>query len=83
MMRQSKQFGMVTTEIIRDPTLSVTAKTVYALLSTYANKKSQCYPTIKTLSERLNVHRKTVERAINELKEKNYVCKEERHFTIR
>ena len=40
MIRQSKQFGMVTTEIIRDPTLSVTAKAVYALLSTYANKKS-------------------------------------------
>ena len=82
MIRQSKQFGMVTTEIIRDPTLSVTAKTVYALLSTYANKKSQCYPTIKTLSERLNVHRKTVERAINEFMALNNLSLKEVRYKL-
>lgn len=79
---KTKNYGLVTTKIIRDSDLSITAKTVYSLLCTYADKQRQCYPSIKTLSEILCVHRKTIERAINELKKKNYVIRETKTFRL-
>ena len=77
------RFGLVKSDVIQDPNLSITAKTVYALLSTFANRERICYPSINHLAELLNVGRRTVERAIKELKEKDYVRKEGKTFWLR
>jgi len=77
------KFGVVHTEVIQDPTLSLRAKGVYSLLTTYADKKRNCYPAISTLAELSGVSRRTIERTLKELEEKNYVTRKGRVFTLK
>jgi len=83
MKKRKARFGIVDSEVLQDPSLSTTAKAVYSLLSTFANKNRVCFPSITHLSELLDVNRRTVERAIKELSSKNYVTKEGRNFTLK
>lgn len=78
-----KQFGIVDKEVMQDPSLSLRAKGVYGMLATFAGKDRTCYPSITHLSELAGVGRRTIERALEELKEKGYVKKEGRVFKIR
>lgn len=79
----SQKFGVVHTEVIQDPGLSLRAKGVYALLTTYADKQRNCYPAISTLAELSGVSRRTIERTLKELEEKNYVTRKGRVFTLK
>jgi Mn-dependent DtxR family transcriptional regulator len=83
MKKKKARFGIVDAEVLQDPSLSTTAKAVYSLLSTFANKNRVCFPSITHLSELLDVNRRTVERAIRELSNKNYVNKEGKNFTLK
>ena len=78
-----KKFGIVNKDVMQDPAISLQAKGVYGLLSTFAGKDRTCYPTITTLSELSGTSRRTVERALQELKEKDYVIKQGKVFTLR
>jgi len=78
-----KQFGVVSTEVMRDLNLSLRAKGLYALLCTYAGKDRECYPAISTLSELSDVSRRTIERTLKELEDKNYVTRKGRVFTLK
>lgn len=79
----AKKFGIVTDEVIKDPSLSLRAKGLYALLASYADKNRQCYPKINTLAEFSGVSRRSVERTLNELEEKGYLIRERRIFTLK
>ncbi len=57
-------YGIVNKNVIQDIQVSLRAKGLYALLSTYANKDRVCYPSISTLAELSNVSRRTIERAL-------------------
>jgi Mn-dependent DtxR family transcriptional regulator len=83
MKKKKARFGIVDAEVLQDPSLSTTAKAVYSLLSTFANKNRVCFPSITHLSELLDVNRRTVERAIRELSNKNYVSKDGKNFTLK
>lgn len=76
------KFGVVHAEVIRDPGLSLRAKGIYALLCTFADKERVCFPSINTLSELSGVSRRTTERTLKELEEKNYVKREGRKFRV-
>ena len=76
------KFGIVNTEVIRDPDLSLRAKGLYALLCTFADKEKVCFPSINTLSELSGVTRRTIERTLNELEEKKYVERKGRKFRM-
>jgi DNA-binding MarR family transcriptional regulator len=78
----TQKFGIVHTEVIQDPNLSLRAKGVYALLATYADKQRTCYPAISTLAELSGVSRRTIERILKELEEKKYVTRKGRVFTL-
>ena len=82
-MKNKKKFGIVDRDVIQDPSLSTTSKAVYSCLATFANSKRTCFPSITTIAELLGVNRRTVERAIKELSEKNYVHKNGNLFTIK
>ena len=82
MKKKGRKFGIVDTEVIQDPSLSTTAKAVYSLLATFANRNRTCYPSITLLAELLGVNRRTVERSITELVSKNYIKKDKKIFTI-
>jgi excisionase family DNA binding protein len=81
-MTKKIRYGVVNKDILLDPSLSMQAKAVYALLSIYADKTRTCYPSIKTLAEYLGAHRRTIERLIKELEEKNYVSRYGRKFIL-
>lgn len=81
-MTENKKFGIVHTEVIQDIDLSLRAKGLYALLCTFADKERKCYPSIGTLSELSSVSRRTIERTLNELEEKNHVKRQGRTFII-
>ena len=80
-MKQSK-FGLVDADVIQDSELSLRAKAIYALLSTYANRERECYPSVSSLCDRAGVSRRTMERILKELIEKNYVKRRNRVFIL-
>lgn len=79
---KTKKFGIVHASAMRDPSLSLRAKGLYALLCTYSDKEGVCYPAISTLSEMCGVSRRTTERIINELIDKKYVTRQSRKFRL-
>jgi len=76
------KYGIVYTEPMRDPELSLRAKGLYALLATYADKERKCFPSISTLCNESQVSKRTIQRLIKELKNKNYVQREGRFFYL-
>lgn len=78
-----KKFGVVDKEVIQDLSLSLRAKGLYAILCTFADKNRECFPSVATLAELSDVSRRTVERTIKELEDKNYVRKTGRVFTVK
>ncbi len=54
------------------------AKAVYMYLKDRSNKEGQCYPAIGTIAKELQLSRRTVERAIDDLVRAGLVTKEQR-----
>lgn len=54
------------------------AKAVYMYLKDRGNKEGQCYPAIGTIAKELQLSRRTVERAIDDLVRAGLVTKEQR-----
>ena len=77
-----EKFGIVNKDILTDPTLSLTAKGVYSLICTYANKNRSCFPSINTLADLCDVHPRTIHRKIKELKKKGYINRKGRKFIL-
>lgn len=66
-------------KIYTDPELSHRAKAVYMYLYDRADAEGKCWPGIKTIAADLGLSRSTVKRALNDLVDKGYLRKEERH----
>ena len=81
-MEKYRKFGIVHQNIVSDPELSLQAKGIYALLCTYANKNRICFPSINTLADLCDVHPRTVDRKIRELKEKGYIKRVDRKIIL-
>lgn len=81
-MSYTKQFGIVSKEVLHDPELSLQAKGLYSLLCTYANKNRTCYPSISTLADLSNKSRSTIDKLIKELKKKNYLKRDGRKIIL-
>lgn len=54
------------------------AKAVYMYLKDRSNKEGQCYPAIGTIAKELQLSRRTVERAVDDLVRAGLVTKEQR-----
>lgn len=81
-MSYTKQFGIVSKEVLHDPELSLQAKGLYSLLCTYANQNRTCYPSISTLADLSNKSRSTIDKLIKELKKKNYLKRDGRKIIL-
>jgi hypothetical protein len=60
-------FTQVPNFILRNPAISTNAKTVYALLLSYAWHNDLCFPGMERLAEQMGSHISTVSRAAAEL----------------
>ena len=83
MSKKSSRFGIVSYEVISDPSLSIQAKALYSMLACYANKERTCWPSISTLSDDLNISQSSTNRLIKELKTCNYIKRVGRKLTIK
>lgn len=54
------------------------AKAVYMYLKDRSNREGQCYPSIRIIARELQLSRRTVERAIDDLVRAGLVTKEQR-----
>lgn len=67
---KSDVYFSIVPEWVIDAPISAQAVRVYAVLCRYADKEDgTCFPSIKTLGERINVSDSTIKRALKELKE--------------
>lgn len=77
-------FGIVYADVMKDPDLSLQAKGLYGLLSTFVRGKEDrtCFASVPLLAEYAGVDRRTIYRALKELKAKGYAKKEGKIITI-
>jgi biotin operon repressor len=54
--------------LVRDPDIDPTVKAVYMVLSSYVDRDGTCYPSQEHISELLGTSKRTVQRAIRELR---------------
>tara|TARA_R110002020_G_scaffold29814_12_gene94213 strand:+ start:1007 stop:1246 length:240 start_codon:yes stop_codon:yes gene_type:complete len=77
-----ERFGIVNYNVVTDPELSVQAKGVYAIISTFADKNRSCFPSINTIADLANVHPRTISRKLKELSSKGYIKRKGRKIFI-
>ena len=65
---KNKAFVKIDLDLLAAPTLSATAKLIYARMQLYASKSQDCYASINTLAEGCGISRATACRAITELR---------------
>ena len=80
--KNKKRFGVVKDLVMSDPSLSIQAKGLYALLSCYADKDRECFPSLSTLADSLNVTPDSISRYIRELKANKYIKRVGRKLII-
>ena len=77
--RRSEPFAQIPTSVVRDPTLSVFAKVVYAVLASYANRETAlCWPSLRTISHDASCSLQTAQNAISELETRSLIVKSRR-----
>lgn len=72
---------MILSRRIYDLGLSHKAVAVYCYLAGCADKNGECYPSVRRISEDLNLAKCTVFRAFNELEERNLLERKARYHT--
>jgi len=71
-------FTMVPSEVLCDPTLSVKARLVCALLCFHAREKDRCWPSQERLAALGGMSRGSVQRALAQLEKRGLVRKKRR-----
>ena len=72
-------FACVDICVIRDSSLSLTARAVYSIICSYASTGNRtCWPTVKTLAKDAGVSSITIQRALKELADRGVIVRRER-----
>ena len=69
------RYGIVSAALMKNKELSMEARGLYAILSTYCNRDRTCYPSTKTLVNLTGKSRATVFRWLQELEQKKVISK--------
>lgn len=70
-------YGIVAKKVMTDEDLGTTAKAIYSLLCTYgdATNNNYAYPSIQYMADKLNIHKDTLYKYLDQLIEKDYIRK--------
>ena len=82
-MSKNFNFGIVNKEIVTDPGLSLQAKGLYAILTSYADKNRRCFPSLNTLSDISSKSVSQISLYIKELKIKGYLTRKGKYLILR
>ncbi|ADU21917.1 MULTISPECIES: helix-turn-helix domain-containing protein [Ruminococcus] len=72
---------MIVARRIYDTDLPHRAITVFCYLCDRSNKKGECFPSSRTIAKDLNISRRTVFRALNDLEKEGFIKRKGRHRT--
>lgn len=75
-MAEHESYGIVLQRILRDPSLSVEAKAIYAYLCTFAGSDGTCYPSVSIMCKELGMSETRFYRHIKQLTEQRVVSVE-------
>jgi DNA-binding MarR family transcriptional regulator len=78
MNRLKNGYGLVSSNILRDPDISLRAKGLYAYLATYADSKNEVTAGINRIANECGITQSTVKRTLEELKKKGIIARESR-----
>ena len=81
--KKTYRFGIVSSNVILDPDITLQSKALYATLACYANKQRTCFPSISTLADDLGSSQSSIDRWIKELKEYKYIERIGRKLTLK
>ena len=81
-MKKRVRFGIISYEVMSDPSITLQAKGIYAILCLFADKNRSCYPSISTIADLADVSQRTVSRKIAELKEAKYIKRSNRKIFL-
>ena len=73
MKRLYKKFGIVDWKIMSNSSISPQSKALYAILCVYCGDKGECFPSISTLADIMDLSQRQVSRLIKNLKEHNVI----------
>jgi DNA-binding MarR family transcriptional regulator len=77
--RLTKGFGMVSTQVMKDPNLSLQEKALYAYLSGYADGgNNELFVGINKICEECSITQSTAKRILNSLVRKNVIVRQSR-----
>ena len=77
-----ERFGIVNSDVVTDPELSLQAKGIYSVICTFCNSNRTCFPSINTLADLCDVNPSTITRHLQKLKEKGYIKRVGRKFIL-
>lgn len=79
-MSVQNTFGVVTSDVALDPSISPTAKAVYLVLAVFRDRETdECYPSNRYLAAALGISERTVIRALRELSEGGVIRRVSQH----
>lgn len=79
-----KGFGIICKYVMQDTSLTITAKTIYAYLCSYAGNGTSAYPGRETILTHLQIDKSTYYRHYNQLVKEGYIeVKKENAFPFR
>lgn len=67
-------------KILKDNSISSTEKIIYGIIGALTNKKGYCYASNDYISKQLNLSKRTISKAINNLKNKSYIRIETKNY---
>jgi DnaD/phage-associated family protein len=69
----SSGYGLIPRAIMRDKSISIGSKGLYAYLASFAGSKLVCYPTKEIIMAELKIAKNTFNKYINELQDSGYI----------
>lgn len=72
-VRQYTGYGLVRQTVMRDSTLSIPAKALFAYLASFAGASSKAWPSVSLIMKELNMSKDTFYKYIKELRDRGYI----------
>lgn len=74
-----RKFTMVYNDFLESNKLSATEKILFIMLKKYANENSKCFPSLKTLADKVGISKQTVITTLDSMEKKGVIHVEKRY----
>lgn len=82
MKKLYKKFGIVDWEVMSNSSISPQSKALYAILCVFCGDKGECFPSISTLADIMDLSHRQTSRLIKNLKDHDIIRREGRKIIL-